>query len=253
MRGVIPQKRMQQIGSSLPASFDLMKEMPTHWTVAEFPFGTDQETLVALRKVWDAWGLLNETHHALIEAEACKAWHKDLRRPPDESAAAYFCRYYLDDAGLRVYASCEHMLKSISHYKRLHAREHGSGSLLDRVLASLTKREPDSPIAEWLVGLKTNSDWKECVEYRNDWVHNERPNLAGLGPRARTTATRTVFPDGTLCIQGGEEPCKQIKLDDLSGTMRISYVALFQIYRNLIKLMASELNARPDAWIQNSD
>jgi hypothetical protein len=163
----------------------------------------------------------------------------------------------LDDAALRLYASCEHLLKTIRQYWRLpriarrkaiKGKRKMRPSLLEKVLNELRQKDPAHPVVEWLEALQRNPRWKECVAYRNDWVHNERPNIQLLGPPARSTATRTVFPSGGVAIQLGEEPCRQVRLQDLSEAVRGGYLALYEVYGRLVKLVASELAIRASAF-----
>ena len=104
MRGIIPRERMDQIHRSLSPSMDMASEMLA--VVGAFA-GGDPDTHDAQLQILTAWNFLNESHLALTEAEACRIWHSEFREPPDTKAATYFCRYFLDDAVLRLYAGVE--------------------------------------------------------------------------------------------------------------------------------------------------
>ncbi len=140
--------------------------------------GASQTKVRAHVRLSQGWHLLNEVRIALVESEACWLYYQEYEPNPTE--AAYWTRFYLDDAILRLYSSRGNLLKAVRHYWALNLP---SGDLkAAQVIAEVEKsglpvlRE----VAACLPNLITE-EWKVCDEYRRDWVHNERPAIEGLG------------------------------------------------------------------------
>jgi hypothetical protein len=124
------------------------------------------------------WHLLNEARSALIEADACKVFYEECDPNPIE--AVYRCRFYLDDAVLRLCSSREHLLQCVNLYWGLIPIN--SRGLFVKVITAAEKSnlpEVSGSVTTSLRGL-LGADWAECTKYRNNWVHNERPAIAGL-------------------------------------------------------------------------
>ena len=240
MRGTIPKERLDKIHSGLPASMQLHEGFTA---VGGFLIGSDSKSHDAQLQFWMAWGLLNETHLALTEAEACKVWYQEFRQPPDNVAATYFSRFFLDDAALRLYASREHFLKGIVDFWNLAHPSKKVGTLLDWVLTKLREKKIQPQIVEWLEKIQSNADWEKCAKYRNGWVHNERGDLVGLSPANRITFTYTKDPHAEV-VTVGMEHRGQMTIDDLARTMRGAYKVLFRFYEKSLDALAPEAQQR---------
>ena len=142
MRGQIPRDRMDQIHSNLPASIELSDKV-LH--VVSPLIGADRTSHDAQVRFQFGWQMLNQTHLALTEAEACWVWHLEFRQPPNAPAARYFAMYYIDDAALRLYASREHLLIGIGLFF-CGLRYKGQGTAFFRVLQELENRKCQSQI-----------------------------------------------------------------------------------------------------------
>jgi hypothetical protein len=165
----------------------------------------------------DGWHMLNQSRIALIEAEASKLFYEEFQPNPDE--ARYSCRFYLDDAALRLYSSCEHLLWCVASYwnlpitlsKRNEKRSawavvkkigihltrdlinviHGTAgdrrapTLLVRVITEAEKAKAShvrGEVAKVLRRLHSSKSWTDCTNYRNLWVHNRLRAIAELNP-----------------------------------------------------------------------
>jgi hypothetical protein len=179
IRGGIPNERMEQIQAGLPRSLELRNLNPC----LENPLvalGSKHTKIRAHVRLSQGWHLLNEARIALIEAEACTAFYEECEPNPTE--AVYWCRFYLDDAILRLYSSRESLLLAVRYYWGLTIPKKSRDSLLVKVItAAATSNLPEvsGDVTTALRGLTT--DWTTCKEYRDDWVHNERPAIEGLG------------------------------------------------------------------------
>jgi hypothetical protein len=130
--------------------------------------------------------MLNEARMALIEADACKLYYGE--REPNPTEAAYWCRFYLDDATLRLYSSSEHVLRAVTyHYGLKSPASDPNGSrqmslLVNVIKAAGQSKQPvvSAQVAKVLRKVRYNPSWSSCKDYRDKWVHNERPRLPGL-------------------------------------------------------------------------
>ncbi len=97
MREHLPTERQRQIESTLPDSMSLQR------LVLGFSaplVGEDVLIRKAQMYYLGGWHLLNESRFALIEAESCRIWYEELKKPTSNISALWFQRYYLDDAAV---------------------------------------------------------------------------------------------------------------------------------------------------------
>lgn len=190
MRGPIPDDRMAQVQSRLLASYDLRQRIPhfQELLIGVPPAGLGLGRFRALRRLVDGWHMLNQARLALVEADACKIFYEEIQ--PEVTESRYRCRFYLDDAALRLCSSCEHLLHFAIRYwnlpvaRRKVRDDKGPTPLLVRVIQASEKSplpEVRLSVAKPLRNLRSNKHWIECVKYRNAWVHNELPAVDGLG------------------------------------------------------------------------
>lgn len=250
MRGEIPASRMTDIQSELPSSYVLRKRIPNFKTLligAPLP-GTALTKHYGLLRLVDGWHMLNQARMALIEAEACKVFYEEVKLEPDLTEAKYRSRFYLDDAALRLCSSLEHLLRFTRHYWDL------------RPMSATGKREPllvrviqaaengRSPAAKPLRKLRSSERWRECAKYRNDWVHNKIPGVAGL---SNEISFRNVSGDDLKIIgqlrrkekhtspRGGKKIAFGTgrEFDDLRRIIRGAYADLFDTLQSLLTLV----------------
>jgi hypothetical protein len=215
MRGEIPSDRMEAIHLGLPYAMTLRDVLP--YLVDPLCGGQwPMDKMRARVRLSDGWHMLNQARGALVESEACKLFYEEVEPDPDE--ARYHCRFYLDDAALRLYSSCEHLLWCVVAYWNLPSNVSkrkegwslwvvvkrialhltvglvnvargrtvgGRSSLLVRVICEAERsRYPKvrGDVARILRRLRSNAAWRECTKYRHDWVHSRLPPIAGLQP-----------------------------------------------------------------------
>jgi hypothetical protein len=242
MRRGIPTARMEQIQAGLPRSYDLQNLNPC---LADPIVALDSghKKIRARVRLSQGWHLLNEARTALIEAEACKVFYEECEANCTE--AVYHCRFYLDDAALRLYSSCEHILRCITFYWNLSLPTKSRESLLARVIATAEKSsvpQVSGDVAASLRGL--TADWEECKKYRDDWVHNERPSIHGLDWEVLfKTWDEKDIPPVILKALGFPASGKMIsvgtgrKISELHRIVENSYCQLFSVYERLAPLI----------------
>lgn len=242
---------MRQIQETLPCSMELRRLNPRleqPLVPSEYALVPSEYTKVrALVRISQGWHMLNEARSALVEAAACKVFYEDCE--PDPIEAIYRCRFYLDDAALRLYSSCEHLLMCVTFYWGLsvpHSRE----AMLVRVIKAAEKSnlpEVSGDVSTSLRGLA--QDWNECRKYRNEWVHNERPAIDGLDWEMSFTSWRADnIPDISPAILNEMGwPTKTSgkvlrigtgrKIDDLHQVIKNAYCQLFSVYERFAEML----------------
>lgn len=249
IRGGIPDGRMERIHAGLPSSMGLRNLNPC----LERPLaalGTGHAKVHAHVRLSQGWHLLNEARSALIEAEACKVFYKECEPNPVE--AIYRCRYYLDDAALRLCSSCEHLLQCVNLYWGLGIRKKKQDSLLALVIAAAggsNLPQLSGDVTTSLRGLGT--DWEQCRKYRNNWVHNERPGVQGLEWEVSFKPWNTQDMPPAIIRALKDSGCRVPAaglgksvgvgtgrtIDELQQVVTNSYCQLFGVYERLAPLV----------------
>ena len=246
MRRGIPAARIEQIHAGLPRSLDLRHLNPCLLNPLA---AIDSEHKVRARiRLAQGWHLLNEARTALIEAESCKVFYTECE--PNSSEAVYRCRFYLDDAALRLYSSCEHLVQCGKSYWDLTLPDKPRNSRLVKVITAAEKSnlpQVSGDVATSLRALTTG--WAECMKYRNDWVHNERPAIEGLNwdvsfepwnAQDMPPAVVQALKDSGYPVTGSGKSVRVgtgRPIDELHRIVRIAYSELFGVYEHLAPLV----------------
>jgi len=237
MRGTLPRDRQREIETYFPRAIERLEKAYPAWAVGFL--GSKAKTSSALRELWDGWHLLCEANLALIESEACWAWYSDFRNPPSGTLAKYFCVYFLDDAALRLGASCGHMLLALrKHMGFKPAKGRGRVSTLVKTIVALERIAPRPRALPWLRSLNSSRAWQQCSEYRHCWTHNSRPAIAGLGPIITSKGLDSAG-DSVGFGFGTEQPAEWT-VEELRPVFRDGYSALLPVYLKVIKLMSPD-------------
>jgi hypothetical protein len=105
-------------------------------------------------------------------------------------------------------------------------------------------------VAKLLRQLNASRSWKDCIVYRNLWVHNMLPAVAGLHPEVlfkRFDAKKEFPPEVLRMLEAAGRPVTEGRkmtlavgrdIDELRETVRNAYGDLFRAYESLIKLLA---------------
>jgi hypothetical protein len=248
MRGGIPNDRMERIHAGLPRSIEL-RNLNSCLENPLVALGSGPTKVHGHVRLYQGWHLLNEARIALIEADACKLFYEECQPNPIE--AIYRCRFYLDDAALRLYSSCEHLLQSVNLYWGLGVPIKSRG-LFAKVIAEAEKSNLPELSADVATGLRgLGPDWEACKKYRNDWVHNERPGIAGLerelsfGPRNAQdippAIVKAIKDSGHLLSVTGSGKSVSVRggleINELRRIVRNAYCQLLGVYERLAPLL----------------
>lgn len=134
----------------------------------------------------DSYYMLCEARYALIEGFK-QVRENRAKEPPDEWHAAFFGQFYGADVTLRLYAAGEHLANAIIEILAIDGnalssfRKNGPTSLQSALAKFLASKFPGDPISSVVKALGESKDWKRSIHYRNDWVHEQAPQVRGLG------------------------------------------------------------------------
>ena len=249
IRGGIPNDRMEHIHARWPRSLELRNLNPC----LENPLvalGSELTKVHAHVRLSQGWHLLNEARSALIEADACKIFYEECEHNPVE--AVYRCRFYLDDAVLRLYSSCEHLLKCVKLYWGLRLPGKSRDSLLVKVITAAEKSDQPQLSGDVTTSLRgLGTDWAECKKYRDAWVHDVRPGMEGLDwevsfkpwnahdmPPAIVQALKdSGYPVPVTGSGKSVSVGRGRKIDELHRIVRNAYCQLFGVYERLAPLL----------------
>lgn len=141
----------------------------------------------------DAVNILCEVRFAIHEYYAHSYYYRKEKDPPNEGAALFLERFFLDDAILRLYACGEHLASAIAFMLELPPAELNTfkekrSSLQATVGRYLASKQPGHPLTVAVSRLSSSDDWMAMRDYRDKWVHEQPPHIKGTGivfPRKR--------------------------------------------------------------------
>ena len=188
---------------------------------------------------YDVFYALEAAVYALREVFAHQIWYLKKKEPPNEMAAAFFGRFYVDDAILRLYSAGEQYLVDAikkmleireeqltpckMERKKKYKREGKNSRKITRleiVGDFLSNQEKAYPFTEAVTSLADLKEWEKTVDYRNLWVHRQPPTVAGMGIVYKRGKRWKPLPNGryTLGIGGGDKP--EYSVEDLVGFIK---------------------------------
>ena len=214
-RGLLSKSVREEIDRSLPQSGDLRSlSLELSPDLLAMKFGPGNTIPVASVAFQDCTGTLAEVRYALCEYLAHGRYYRRARHITDEYTAVFFERYYLDDAALRLYAAGEQLAAAVVLMKRIsgddlapYRKKHSSDQAV--LGAYLEKKKDRDPLAATLLALAESDDWKFAASYRNRWVHEQPPTMAGRGLIYRRRPRWKVSADGKkkfLSVRTGDQP-----------------------------------------------
>ena len=191
---------------------------------AGFAHEPESDVPVAAACLYDGFHVLNEARHALHEVFAHRIWYREKSETPNEEAAIVFCRFYVTDVAFRLYTAAEHLANAIIFMleitdHQLEKYRECRTSQQSIVGNFLVKEKPHHPVTAAVRSLAESQDWKDAMNYRNNWVHEQPPTVQGLGITYRRTRRWRPTDEGyQLGIGGGDEP--EYSIDDLLRFIR---------------------------------
>ena len=218
--------------------------------------GTNRDEIAACLQ--DAASFLAEARYALAEAHAHWLWHTEMAEQPDAKSARFWSQFYLDDAILRMYSTAETVVafadlhfdsramkralsKKVRKELRGQSRFIGLGKLLQAVGST-------DDLQTAVVMVANDPNWLFVTDYRNKWIHEQRPRLEGLGlsyqRRKRWQQDKHDRSSNTwvLGIGGGDPP--DLTVDEFFEKTDSAYVLLRGLVEQCCRELENELSRR---------
>lgn len=214
-RGDLSQSEYEEIQRELPV-FDstystILALSPDVVSMAFPPQSSAAIASVCLR---DSIEALTEVKFSLREALAHKIWYEKYDSGENSWMAISFGKYFADNAALRLYSASEHLANGIVNMLEISEADlSGVKKKENRISRQvivgtyLREKHPGHPITQIAMKLKDAKEWKDALDYRNTWVHDQPPRVKGLGI-SYARRKRWVITDKyhQLSFGGGDEP-----------------------------------------------
>jgi len=194
------------------------------------PFSPESNVPIAAVCFQDAFNTIEEALYSLREVFAHQIWYLEKKKPPNEIAAAFFGRFYADDAALRLYSAGEHLANGIimmleiadedlNPYKKKRISQQ---SIVGHFLKG---EKPHHPITKAVSKLVDSQEWSTTIAHRDRWVHEQPPTVKGLGIVYTRRRRWKILPNGKgrILLGGGDTP--DYTIDNLLEFMK---PAMFQ-------------------------
>ncbi len=237
-RGLLSKRELAKIGKELPdlsGMGDRVIGLSPDFISVNFP--AESEIPVAAVCLQDAFRTIDDAIYALGEILAHRVWYLQKRDKPSELTAVFFSRYYADDVALRLYSAGEHLANAITkmlEIKEDALRPYKKNRVSHQVILGkfLVHELPDHPITKAVKKLMDSEDWEKTYKYRNDWVHNKPPIIAGMGlVYERRRRWQLVQGGKVLGIGGGDSP--MYTAEDLINFLRCSLFLIAELLDNI--------------------
>lgn len=228
-----------------------------------YAFPPESSVPVASVCLQDAVHTLKEARYALSEVFTHQIWYLEKRDSPNEMAAAYFGRFYAADAALRLYSAGEHLANAIimmleisdedlKPYKQKGKQERISQQSI--VGHFLKAQKPHHPITEAVNKLVDSKDWRDTIDYRNKWVHEQPPTVKELGivyKRGRRWKPLPNEKGYTLGVGGGDAP--EYSVDGLVGFINPAMFKFTDTLTSVVKFYTELLKDAGKRTVQPRD
>lgn len=238
MRGWLSQEVLEIVGRRYRHS----EELKENFSRVIFPLSAnDEHVREAQIRLEDGWRLLDESRYALFEAEAHRLWYEKFRDPPIPVTAAFFRRYYVDDASLRLYSSGEYLFKAVRSFWRIPKGTEGD-YLLEKVILAARQMDPIPPFVSALERLDEDRAWKESSRHRDDWVHNRLCRVEGVDTAKRLSVAPFRSSDA-VGFTIGVWPLELKRIEDVQRNAEHAYSILFSTYESILRLIEQEIDS----------
>lgn len=211
-------------------------------------YGPDSDVPIAVVCLRDAADYMQEARYALKECISRRVFYTEEIEPPNETNANFFGRFFADGAVLRLYSCAEHIANCIRFFLpitddelRRYREDRCYTSMAATVGTFLTKERPNHPITLAVLQLAESDDWQFVRQYRNQWVHDQRPAIKGLGVFYERRRRWRISDEGRamLGIGAGDQP--PLTLDTLVARIQNALAALLEVMTAVYDGLANEL------------
>lgn len=238
-RGCLSDEVLLEIAALLP-DFSVCEELafPLSPDSVSMLFEPESTLPIASVCLADAVQTLSGVRYALHEFHAHGRWYRG-KTPPNQSAAVFFERYYLDDAAFRLYNAGEDLAAAIQDMfsvstKDLSGYREGVTSLQATVGRYLGEKHTGEAVAEAVESLRKDSHWKDLIKYRNLVVHEQAPTMEGAGLVYDRRARWRMEGDKKVLGIGGSDP-PQLTTAVLGNTVQAAAVGFIGVVETTLR------------------
>lgn len=233
MRGELSEAALSRIAGSLPKPSCLKRigrVLPEDLALHSDPDAGLDVALLCLR---DATDYFQEARLALHECKACVEWYRVERDPPRQIEAIFTGRFYADDIALRLYSAAEHLANFLQCFLGISGEDlkpylEGRTSKASIVGHYLMDKMPDHELSKAAKRFIERDECQFSLDYRNKWVHDQRPPVEGLGMVwKREKRWRKTEAGRILSFGMGDEP--PLKLEFLVSQVEAALAAFAQL------------------------
>lgn len=224
-------------------------------------FGDEPNVPIAGVCLHDAISTLEAARFAVHESLAHQLWYKEyaseFRNP--EIEAAWYARFFSDDAALRLYAVGEHLATAIIYTLKLDENILRTRTSLQTKVTHICKSFPGHPVTKSVMQLKASPQWVWTRNYRDRWVHEQPPLMEGFGiqfeRRSRwRKVENTVIPQRMMPLSSGDKP--QYTIDQLVANVCGALIAVTQttrvVTKSFIQVIEDKQEERNHSWSEAS-
>ena len=194
---------------------------------------------VSLVCINDCCNTLVNTRYALYELYAHLYWYAKLSPNPSNYLALFYSRFFADDVSLRLYSSGEHLANAIENMLDIDSnvvKKCKGKSKQIRIGKYLIVNYHDFSITESLKSLSKNKSWIKTINYRNNWVHNQPPLIAGMGIQYKRKI-RWEFNESTkyynLNLLSPDKP--DFKIDEVIEFLTEAYNSIVKVFETVFE------------------
>ena len=272
-RGMLDDSDLEKIYQETPDLSnlqDMVRDLPSDVISLHFPPKSDVQEVPAI--FHDIIHTLAYAAYALREVFAHQIWYLEKKDPPNKMAAAFFGRFYADDAALRLCSAGEQYLvdaikkmleisdEQLVPYRKKRKKKYKREKINPREITKLeivgdflSARKTVYPFTEAITSLTDSKEWKTTVDYRNRWVHEQPPTVAGMGIVYKRGERWKPLPNGryTLGIGGGDKP--EYSVEDLIGFVKPAMFKFTDTLTSVVKFYTELLKDAGKRTVQPLD
>ena len=217
-------------------------------------FAYDSGVPIAVVCLRDCQTTLGQALFALHQLCLQTAEHRTAD-PPDPLRVAWIERFFLEDAAMRLYSAAEHLANAIAFLLAIDQDEidaFKTPSQWERVRKALEAHGTDTPIGTCMADLRRVKGWRVAMRYRGRVVHNQPPNLEGLGIQYKRQKRWEATPDRShmvLRVRFGD--AADHTPAEVKEFILEAFAAFLAVARAVTDNLYSELDAHGIKWDGN--
>ena len=246
LRGTLTDEEKSSISAKLPNLDDLLRVsvyLDAEWDSRRF--GHEPMIPIAGVCLRNAISMLSMSRFAVYEAYAHRIWYcEHAARDNAKLYALWLGRFFADDAALRLYVVGEYLADAIiimlrisdDDLKPYREKYMSHQTVIGNYLGT---KLPEHEITKAVVRLKSTPEWKWIRDYRDEWVHEQPPLMAGLGrqfnrePKWKPVKGASI-PQRALSITSEGDPPKYT-VDDLLNNAQSALFAVTETITTLLE------------------